>query len=178
MRKHRGNAKSLRAAALVWPALALALSGCGHVGRRRAFPLYPNPERPRPPGTLAELQGPVGTVDGVDVEPYGTTFALLPGCHVVTLRRRIGQGDASGGAWAAELGTMTYALRMRPGYRYSIDFDVRFRSAPHGTMTITANEWDASDRLVAQFPRVRGDADIEACEEWAGWAPPSLPELP
>ena len=56
-----------------WPCPVAAMSA-----RHGRFPLYPNPEQPRPPGTLALLQGPIAVVDDVDVEPYGTTFERAP----------------------------------------------------------------------------------------------------
>jgi hypothetical protein len=117
--------------------LAGALSGCEHIGKARPVPLYPDPAEPRPPESLAHLQGPIAEVGGIDVEPYGTVFDLLPGCHVVTLRRKVGEGSVSG-AWMVDLGTVIYTFHMRPGFLYTIDVSVRFRGSSHGSMTITA----------------------------------------
>ena len=144
--------------------LAAALSGCGHLGKAQPVPLYPNPDQPRPPESLAHLQGPIAKVDGVDVEPYGTVFDLLPGCHVVTLRRKVGEGGVSG-AWMADLGTIIYPFHMRPGFLYTIDVSVRFRGASHGTMTIAAEERDASGALVSRVKPARRRQDIEACRD-------------
>ena len=172
----RGVSRFLRSTLAVLP-LALALSGCAGFGQPRAFAFYPNPEHPRDRTTLAQLQGQIATIDGVDVEPYGTVFDLLPGCHVVSLRRKVGEGDQSG-AWMADLGPRFYAFRMQSGYLYTIDISVRFGSASHGTLTITAAERDAAGRVVRKVPLVRGARDVEACRAWEGAAPPAPPELP
>ena len=83
--------------------------GCGSIGQIRAYPLYANPEQPRQPQTLARLEGPIATVDGREVASKGTAFELLPGCHVVTLQRKIGQGSDNA-AWSADLGPIVYAF--------------------------------------------------------------------
>jgi hypothetical protein len=172
-----GNSRFLR---VMVAGLSLALFGCAGFGQPRAFAFYPNPEHPRDRATLAQLQGQIATIDGVDVEPYGTVFDVLPGCHVVSLRHKVGEGNLSG-AWTADLGPRFYAFRMQRGYLYTIDISVRFRSASHGTMTITAEERDATGRVVQEVPLVRGDQDIQACRAWEGAAnssPPSLPDQP
>jgi hypothetical protein len=157
--------------------LAVALSGCAGLGQPRAFPLYPSPEHPRDRATLAQLQGQIATVDDIDVEPYGTVFDLLPGCHVVSLRRKVGQGNVSG-AWMADLGPRFYAFRMQPGYLYMVDISVRFRSASHGAMTIVATERDATGRITQEVPLIRGPWDIEACHAWEEVVQPARPRLP
>ena len=155
--------------------LTFALSGCGHIGNARAFPLYPNPDKPRPTASLAHLQGPIGWVDAIDVEPYGTVFDVLPGCHVVTLRRKVGASDVSG-AWVADLGTMTYVFWMKPGHLYSVDVSVRFRGASHGTMTITAEDRDSAGTTATVVPQARGMREIEACQDWQAAATLPSPE--
>jgi hypothetical protein len=172
----RGASRFHRAKVAALPFL-VALSSCAGFGQPHAFAFYPNPEHPRDRATLAQLQGQIATIDGVDVEPYGTVFDVLPGCHVVSLRRKVGEGNLSG-AWTADLGPRFYAFRMRSGYLYTIDISVRFRSASHGTMTILAAERDGTGRVVQEVPLVRGYQDIEACRAWAGTTLPSTPELP
>ncbi len=167
---------------------ASALWGCGSIGQIRAYPLYANPEQPRQPQTLARLEGPIATVDGRDVASKGTVFELLPGCHVVTLRHKIGEG-VDDGAWSADLSTIVYAFRMRRGHRYSIDTSVRFgpgsQLAPgdesqvhvnveilgaagstHGQLTIAAREREPTGAVVSVLPPSRGGKDIEACKSW------------
>jgi hypothetical protein len=153
------------------------VSGCGHIGRVRPVALYPNPEQPRAAESLAHLQGPVAKVDGVDVEAHGTVFDLLPGCHVVTLRRKVGEGNVSG-AWMADLGTIIYAFHMRPAFLYSIDVRVRFRGASHGSMTIVAEERDASGALVSRIKPTRRPQDIEECQDPKTAATLPTPEGP
>jgi len=168
--------KASRFLRTILAALPLVLSSCAGFGQPRAFAFYPNPEYPRDRATLAQLQGQIATIDGVDVEPYGTVFEVLPGCHVVSLRRKVGEGNLSG-AWTADLGPRFYAFRMQSGYLYTIDISVRFRSASHGTMTIRAEERDATGRVIQDVPLVRRHRDIEACRAWEGTALPSTPEL-
>jgi hypothetical protein len=147
--------------------LVSASSACSPIGRVRAFPLYPHPEHRRSPEAVAQLTGPVGQVDGVVVESLGTAFELLPGCHVVTLRRWIGEMSSNGGgAWSADLPTMVYAFRMRPGRLYAIDVDVRFRSSMYGTLKITAQERDGAGALLAEVNLVRSSQDVERCMAW------------
>ncbi len=158
---------AVRAAAAVALACGLgaAFVGCAHVGEPRAFALYPEPDRPRARAAVAQLQGPVGTVDGIDVERFGTVFDLLPGCHVVGLRDKVGQSDVSG-AWIGDVGPRAYAFRMRAGHLYVIDVSVRFRGAPHGTMTITAAERDGDGRVVQEVPPIAYQDEVDACRAW------------
>ena len=155
--------------------LAAVSSGCEHLGRARPVPLYPNPTAPRPPESLAHLQGPIAEVDGIDVEPYGTVFDLLPGCHVVTLRRKVGEGSVSG-AWMADLGTVIYTFHMRPGFLYTIDVSARFRGSSHGSLTITAEERDPCGALVSRMVPVQSWQDVEACEDSEAAATLPMPE--
>ena len=157
--------------------LVAAFSSCSTFGQPRAFAFYPNPAEPRDRSTLAQVQGQIATIDGIDVEPYGTVFDVLPGCHVVTLRRKVGEGNVSG-AWMADLGRRIYAFKMQRGYLYTIDIFARFGSASHGRLTITATERDASGRVVQEVPLVRRTQDIEACRAWEGATAPSIPQLP
>ena len=171
--------------------LACAPWGCGSIGQVRAYPLYPNPEQPRESQTLARLEGPIATVDGQDVSSKGggMAFEILPGCHVVTLKRKMGEGSGNG-AWAADLRPIAYAFRMRQGHRYSIETSVQFGAdsqvgavdesqvranvdifgatggATHGQLTIIARERDWNGTLVRVVSPSRGGKDIEACKRW------------
>src|ERR1017187_308401 len=162
--------------------------GCGSIGQIRAYPLYANPEQPRPLQTLARLEGPIATVDGREVASKGTVFELLPGCHVVTLQRKIGAGSDDG-AWSADLSPIVYAFRMRRGHRYSIEPSVRFgpgsqlalddesqvhanveilgaAGSTHGQLTIAARELDSTGAVVRVLPPARGGKDVEGCKSW------------
>jgi hypothetical protein len=156
--------------------LAVVGSGCARIGRARPVPLYPNPERARLSEELAQVEGPIRAVDGVDVELKGTTFQLLPGCHVVMLSPKIGAGDGNG-AWSADIGLVVYAFRMKPGRFYSIEPDARFGSAGHGTLKLVAYERKADGTSAGMVGVVRRPSDISACQAWAeeqGWEPASV----
>jgi hypothetical protein len=147
--------------------LALAL-GCGHF-RAAPHALYPGPELPV--GQVALLTGPVDSVDGVNVARLGTSFALLPGCHVVVLPKRIGEGSVSG-AWSADLGHKLYAFRMQAGRSYNIDIHLQRGNDGVGTSTVggaqvTASERDEQGKTLQSIAPVRGPKDVEACQAWA-----------
>ena len=148
--------------------LAVIAVACGHF-QPTAHPLYPGPARPS--AELARLTGPIAKVDGADVSRLGGTFALLPGCHLVELRRKIGEGTVSG-AWSAEIGHLTYAFRMRAGQSYEIDVRLQHGNsesvgnATVGNVSVEAVERDASGQAVASIPPVRKSADLEACQLW------------
>jgi hypothetical protein len=132
-------------------------------------PLYDGPTRTAQ--EVAMLSGPVAKVDGVDVSEQGAVFALLPGCHVVTLQSRIGEGGVSG-AWSADVRKQVYAFRMKAGNSYSID--VRLLPGNHsvgtanvGSVKILAIEQDGRGKKIGTLAPARGRADIEACHAWA-----------
>ena len=143
--------------------LALAASGC--VGQVRAVPLYPNHGQRFAHDKLAMLQGPIGTVDGLNVESMGTSFDLLPGCHLVTLRSKIGEGNERG-AWSADLHPMLFAFKMKPGYLYAFDYHADFDSAGHGQLVMAARELDPSGATVSLTLPVRDGRDIDECRSW------------
>lgn len=143
-----------------------ALVGCAPIGKVRPVALYPDPQHPRPAETVALLQGPIRAVDGLDVEARGTAFQVLPGCHVVVLKPKIGAGSELG-AWSADLGLVTYAFRMTPGRAYSIEPEASFGSAGHGTVKLFAYERNPDGSVAGTFAPVRGQAEVEACQAWA-----------
>ena len=105
---------------------ALFAAACG-LQASRGYPLYRKlGDGPGPDG-VATLYGPIQSVDGQDVSHKGQTFELLPGCHVVTLQRNIGEGSANG-AWAANLPPLTVAFQMKPAHRYAIASDMTTRA--------------------------------------------------
>lgn len=141
-------------------------AGCSGIGKARAVALYPNPEQARAPEAVARLEGPVRAIDGVDVEMKGTTFELLPGCHVVTMTPTIGEGNVSG-AWSATFGRVVYAFRMKPGKTYSIDPEPRFGSAGHGSVRLRSYERNADGTIAGALHPAASDEDVQACEAWA-----------
>jgi len=144
--------------------LALLAGACG-TQAPTGYPLYPKLGDGPGADKVATLYGPIQTVDGQDVSSKGRTFELLPGCHVVTLQRNIGEGSASG-AWAANFPRLTVAFEMKPAHRYSITTDAKDTSAPVGRVTIFARE-KAPDGSTVRVPFAGGDGDIVACRRWA-----------
>ena len=67
------------------PVLALAGAGCV-TQVATPYPLYPTSQAVRPEQT-AVLQGRIAQIDAQDVGRYGSLFALLPGCHIVVLKK-------------------------------------------------------------------------------------------
>lgn len=144
---------------------ALLGSGC-MLGKPNAVPLYAADAAHRlPPEQVATLHGPIHTVDGRDVSGQGRSFELTPGCHVVVLSNNVGQGTTDG-AWAANIGRLTVAFRMRPMNKYIVDLDIQDSSAPVGRMTIRAREV-TPDGQKSGVPFARSSADVEDCHQWA-----------
>jgi hypothetical protein len=148
--------------------LVAIVAACGHF-QPTSQPLYPGPSRPA--GEVARLSGPIAKVDGVDVSRLGGSFDLLPGCHVVELKRKVGEGSV-GGAWSADLGHVTYALRMRAGQSYEINIRLQagnsasVGNATVGAASVEAVERDASGKTVANLLPARQATDIDACQRW------------
>lgn len=140
----------------------------------RPVALYANPELAK--DGIAQLQGPIRAVDGQDVEAKGAAFALLPGCHVVTVKPKIGEGSQEG-SWSADLGLVVYAFRMEAGRLYSIEPVARFGSAGHGTVTLMAYERDPDGRVVRAIAPAEHDRDIEACVAWQEQGRPGARDL-
>jgi hypothetical protein len=167
MQLESGMRKGLATALVVCGVTAglIFFADCLRPGQIRSVPLYPDPQERHSADEVSQLAGPIATVDGVDVESKGTAFELLPGCHVVTLRKRLSEGNMSG-AWVADLGVITYAFRMKPGRLYSVDVATQLGSASRGTLTITAQERDQAGKVLALFESIRNNKDIEACRAW------------
>jgi hypothetical protein len=151
---------------------------CGQF-HAQPHPLYPKPVRPSE--QTATLSGPVGKVDGLDVSKRGSLFSLLPGCHVVSLRKELGEGGV-GGAWSIELPPTVYALRMQAGHSYEIQ---TLRSSAGGAgsavstvgnatsaggVKIEAVERDAEGKLVGALTPVGSVPESEACGSREGGA--------
>ena len=143
---------------------ALFAAACGSQVTR-GVPLYPRLGDGPGLDRVATLYGPIQTVDGQDVSRKGQTFELLPGCHVVTLQRNIGEGSANG-AWAANLPRLTVAFEMKPAHRYAIASDMHESSGPVSRVTIFARE-KAPDGSTVRVPFARSEDDILNCRRWA-----------
>jgi hypothetical protein len=131
----------------------------------RAYPLYPDPEHPRPDAEVGLLEAPVAIIDGQEVFDKGRIFALLPGCHSFKLLRSIGEnGVGTGIGYRATLPQRQFTLDVRPGHSYSFDSSVGPFVAATGSW-----RWGFSDRP--------GDGSITAAHECNGAALPALSEL-
>ena len=133
--------------------------------RSAPFPLYPPPVLA--PAEVATLTGPIATVDGVEVPPK-PSYALLPGCHVVVLQSRIGEGGLSG-AWSTEIRHPGYVFQMKAGHIYTIEVrllpgsNLSVGTATVGGVKITAVEQDPSGRTLATIAPARNRATLAAC---------------
>jgi hypothetical protein len=128
------------------------------------YPLYPAAEPAPAPDQIATLAGPIGSVVGREVGDKGRTFSLLPGCHVVVLRRDVG-GAGEGGAWSAHLSRIVCAFKMRGGRRYSVEIRTDDSTGPVGHFTIKAFERDAAG-AATQLPAATSQEQIEDCMAW------------
>ena len=142
---------------------ACLVGACG--SQSVGYPLYAKVGAGPGPDKVAMLYGPVQTVDDQDVAAKGRTFELLPGCHVVTLQRNIGEGSATG-AWAANFPRLVVAFEMKRAHRYVINLTTPDSSAPVGRMVLTASE-KAPDGRVVRVPFARSAEDVRNCRHWA-----------
>lgn len=145
--------------------------GCAQF-HAQPYPLYGEPMQPS--DRVATLMGPIGVVDGKNVAKRGSLFALLPGCHVVSLRKEMSEGGL-GGAWSIELPEQTYVFRMQAGHTYEIQVlrqsSVGAGSAvstvgnatPAGGVKIEAVDRDAQGKILAVVAPTRSSSEIEAC---------------
>src|SRR4029079_8726250 len=87
-------------------------------------PLYPNAATRRlHRSQVAQVSGPIGSIDGRDLRDLGGPFDLLPGCHIVELDLRVTRTPfpTSGGAyWSGQFPRTIYAIRMKASARYLI----------------------------------------------------------
>jgi len=155
----------VRRAARLAPALLALLGGASCGTQSVGYPLYAKVGAGPGPDKVATLYGPIQTVDDQNVAARGRTFELLPGCHVVTLQRSIGEGSASG-AWAANLPRLVVAFEMKPAHRYVISSTSPDASAPVGRIVLTASE-KAPDGTVVRVPFARSAEDVRNCRNWA-----------
>jgi len=147
------------------PCLVLALAAAACIGGvKRGYPLYTLADPPLEPNRVARLSGYVHDVDGEDVTEHGSTFELLPGCHVVGTLTKWGAFDPRSGGVVAETGRWVFAFPMRAGYSYSVSVDVEHFSGPTGDVTVLAREMDAEGRTTRNFGPVKSAQDLSACK--------------
>jgi hypothetical protein len=150
-----------RSSSAVRAVLGLSLlAGCITSGGKPHL-LYPG--EPRPPGEVARLFGPIGTVDGQDVAKYGKSFALLPGCHVVKLAAKTGEINTLGnGGYVVNLPPAVYVFPMQAQHSYEIQVQLEGGGSPTGRVVIRAWDRDANGAGLEVSP-ADSSAEIEAC---------------
>jgi hypothetical protein len=162
-----------------WAALTLALAvalfapACRPSGDARGVPLYPNSGTTRRlRGHVAQVMGPIATIDGRDLLGQGGWFELLPGCHVVELDSRVAaDGYAlSGGVYlSGQFASTTYAMRMKAGARYVIRRDLSEGIGQTIRATLSARE-EQADGTATDLVPAKSAEDIKACRDWASTA--------
>jgi hypothetical protein len=155
--------RSLRRVA---PAVASIGLGC-LASPSRGYPLYPSSDGARPDESrVAQLEGYVRYVDGANVSPHGESFEVQPGCHIVGTPST--WGDATMGNTAAVIvttGKVTFALPMKPGYRYTVRVELGPSSGRNGTAAIEAYESDGRGTTTRTFGPTNGTVDPATCEQ-------------
>ncbi|MBN2195918.1 MAG: hypothetical protein JW751_24080 [Polyangiaceae bacterium] len=144
------------------PLAALAIGGC-NANQSRGYPLYPATGSEPLPEELSRLTGYVKYVDGEDVSRYGSTFRLLPGCHLVRTPRAWGHTESTYGGVVVKTGELAFALPMRAGYTYVIAIETEQTSGLVGKAEVRAYERTASGEATREFSPVRDGAEVAAC---------------
>jgi hypothetical protein len=140
----------------------LALSSC--VRRNpRGVALYSPSAATTSSSTVVQLIGPIRSVDGKDVD--GTTFELLPGCHVVEIGGLEHHIDPRVGGEIGTLPRLVYAVWMTAGHTYVVELsrEPDFRSGPVSQVRILLREQDVEGRVVATIAPATDIQTIEDC---------------
>jgi hypothetical protein len=157
----------LSAVALLVACAAVASSqGCVQ-GQEQYYPLYLRTERRLPQSELARLSGYVRFIDDEDVSPYGRSFELLPGCHLVGTPSQWGKAEPNSGVVTADTGRWVFALPMRAGYQYVIELQLEQMSGPRGRLQVRAFERDSHGTTTREFAPPRNADDVQACRQEA-----------
>jgi len=159
-------------------AMVFVLHGCVSP-RQRGYPLYTASDSPRGPQEVAQLGGYVWLVDGRNVADYGTQFELLPGCHLVTTPTAWGRVEPNSGGVMVHSGHLTFALPMKPGYRYVIDVQPQMMGGGNtGRAAVQAAETDLNGDITRVFAAVKSQAEVEACKQGGSSAASSVERKP
>jgi hypothetical protein len=137
------------------------------------YPLYPNPETRLARGAVARLVGtcsgpeclsPIASIDGHDITSLGGSFDLLPGCHLVELRRNVVESNMYV-AWTGFMPATLFAMRMSAGHRYIIRREIVQGIGGQGRLTVSALDEDPAGASTPLAP-ARGAEDIASCQAW------------
>jgi hypothetical protein len=135
----------------------------------RSYRLYPPAPQPLAPEQVSTLSGHVQFVDDKDVLSLGGYFELLPGCHVIGTPSRGWLPWGKSGI-VVPTGRLTFALPMRAGHQYRIEFRTSGMMAPTGRITVKGYESDLRGNQTREFERAESPKDIEACKAEAARA--------
>ena len=147
-------------------AMVLLVGGC-ITGNRRGYALYP-PGRQLARSEVAAVMGYVKEIDGKDQSQHGSSFELLPGCHLVGTPATWGSPDSRTGMTIISTGKQIFALPMKAGYSYVVEVGADGPGPlPVGPAYLLAREVDASGTTIREFAPARGEEDIIACQRAA-----------
>jgi hypothetical protein len=157
-----------RACSRLLPLAALTL-GC-LASEPPAVPLYPNGETTRrPPNQVADLNGPIGKIDGREVNGLGGRFDLLPGCHIVELDRQSDNGSyglSSAVYITGSFPATLYALRMQAGARYFIKRDTIAEGVGVTVRVVLSAREEAPGGAVTDLSPAKSLEEVRACKAW------------
>jgi hypothetical protein len=152
--------------------LVLSATGCISGAGLRPYRLYPPVPQPLGLDQVSTLGGHVQFVDDKDVSSLGGYFELLPGCHVIGTPSR-GWLPVGKSGIVVPTGRLTFALPMRAGHQYRIEFRTGGMMAPTGRITVKGYESDLRGSQTREFERATSPKDIEACNEKAARSSPA-----
>ena len=155
--------EALRFVGMVVVCLGLA-AGCRKIGVASGYPLYPNSGVRLAPERVAQIEGPIFSIDDQKVAAKGRVFDVLPGCHVVVMENNITMGSAEGG-WAWNIGHVVFAFETKPAHWYSIRVEVADSTGPYSTGSIKARERSPRGEVAILHP-ARSQQDINDCRRW------------
>jgi hypothetical protein len=110
---------------------------------------------------MATVGGYVAEVDGKPL-PSGSTLDVPPGCHVVGTPEEWGGSDTSR-SMTVKTGKVLFAIPMHAGHSYSVFTNVTDFGGEDGTVTVMANETDASGSETATFKPVANQRELDQC---------------
>ena len=139
-------------------AVGCAVSGCANNFRGTA--LYPGERRER--SEVAQLVGPITSVDSVSVPNRQGAFELLPGCHIVETCGSFG-GSNGISAWSIWIPNLVYAIEMQAQARYTIEdaSEAAVGLAPSMASRVIAREEDAQGKVRVLKPAT--SAELQSC---------------
>jgi hypothetical protein len=150
----------------LFAALLPSLSGCiAPRAEQTAVPLYPHSGQALPGGALARVSGYVRYIDGQDVSGSGSSFELLPGCHLLSTPTRLpvpAWPRADGAPLGVQTGELVFAVEMRVGYHYRVEVEPWSSAISVGVRVHEDNEHGVTTRV---FAPLSSDHAATACHE-------------